>query len=301
MAAFFQRLRRGERVDASKLQTFLDDHPQDLTDWTADRAEDPGENRVDRADGQPQSPQVSTEDFHGIKTRIMQLPGELPVAHMAEPAVRRAPTVPMVMDEAANRGTQNIRVERPSSNLQDYWLHGGLWVQVSYPENWLAYPSGDDLGITLIPPGGLVETRGFSRLIYGAVFRRYSPVGDNSLWTGLQQRSFRYIGGRGELVEATNDLLDSALQNNPHLEFSRGSDRRGLIDGRQVITLTLAGRSPATGRGERAQLYTREFEDGDIIYAIFVAPDDEYDDFRPVFDRMLRGLKINDRELRRGN
>jgi hypothetical protein len=126
-------------------------------------------------------------------------------------------------------------------------------------------------------------------------------VGDNSLWTGLQQRSFRYIGGRGELVEATNDLLDSALQNNPHLEFSRGSDRRGLIDGRQVITLTLAGRSPATGRGERAQLYTREFEDGDIIYAIFVAPDDEYDDFRPVFDRMLRGLKINDRELRRGN
>jgi hypothetical protein len=142
--------------------------------------------------------------------------------------------------------------------------------------------------------------RGSSRLVYGAVVSRYRPIGDNSLWTGLQQRSFRYIGGRGELVEATNDLLDSALQNNPYLDFARGSDRRGSIDGAQVITMTLVGRSPVTGRGERAQLYTREVEDGGIVYAIFVAPDDEYDNFRPVFDRMLRSMKINDKDLRRG-
>jgi hypothetical protein len=215
---------------------------------------------------------------------------------MTPPGARRAVTV---IEESSNRAPQNISVERPSSHLQDYWLQGGLWVQVSYPENWMACPSGDELGVTFIPPGGLIETRAGGRLVYGAIFRRYRPIGDNSLWTGLPQRSFRYIGGRGELVEATNDLLDSALQNNPHLEFSRGSDRRGMIDGRQVITMTLAGRSPSTGRGERAQLYTREFEDGDIVYAIFVAPDDEYDNFRPVFDRMLRGLRINDRELRR--
>jgi hypothetical protein len=264
-------------------------------DWQADQAETPGEDSAGRSHGRPQSPPVSTSDFHRIQTHI----AKLPVPHMEAPAIRSVPTAPAMMP--AMMGPSNRRVESPSSNLQDYWLHGGLRIQVSYPENWMAYPSGDDLGVTLIPPGGLAETRGFSRLIYGAVFRRYRPIGDNSLWTGLQPRSFRYIGGRGELVEATNDLLDSALQNNPHLEFSRGSDRRGLIDGRQAITLTLAGRSPATGRAERAQLYIREFEDGDIAYAIFIAPGDEYDDFRPVFDRMLRGLKINDKELRRGN
>jgi beta-barrel assembly-enhancing protease len=305
MAAYFQGVRRGERVDASKMQTFLDDHPQDWAGLDEDLAPKNSvggqpENRAGRVSGRPQSPQVSTGDFRRIQTRVR----EMPVAQMAASAIRRvtiAPTLPTRMDEASSRTSQNIKVERPSSNLQDYWLHGGLRVQVSYPDNWQACPSGDDLGVTFIPPGGLAEMRGFSRLVYGAVFRRYRPIGDNSLWTGLQQRSFRYIGGRGELVEATNDLLDSALQNNPHLEFSRGSDRRGLIDGRQVITFTLAGRSPATGRGERAQLYTREFEDGDIVYAIFVAPDNEYDDYRPVFDRMLRGLKINDRELRRGN
>jgi beta-barrel assembly-enhancing protease len=287
MSAFFQGLRGGERVEASKLQTFLDDHP---IDWTADLAED----RVGQASGGPLASDASAGDFHRIRNRVL----ELPVAHMIAPASRRGP---MVIDESSKPAAPNIRVERPSSQLQDYWLHGGLWVQVSYPENWVACPSGDELGVTIIPPGGLVETREFSSLVYGAVFGRYRPIGDNSLWTGLQQRSFRYIGGRGDLVEATNDLLDSALQNNPHLEFSRGSDRRGFIDGRHVITLTLAGRSPATGRSERAQLYIRELEDGDIVYAIFVAPDEEYDDYRAVFDRMLRGLKINDRELRRGN
>ena len=151
---------------------------------------------------------------------------------------------------------------------------------MAYPENWRAFPSGDKLGVTFIPPGGVIEARGQTQLIYGAAINRYRPIGDNSLWTGLRRRSFRYIGGRGELVEATNDLLDSVLQNNPHLDFARGSDRRGSNYRLATITLTLTGRSPLTGRGERVQLYTRELDDGDIVYAIFVAPDDEYGDFR---------------------
>ena len=276
MTAFFRALRRGERVEASKLRTFLDDHPDDQA-----------EEQVVR----PQASRVSSGDFRSFQTRIAELPRPYDVLNIA----RRGPTL---IEEASNQGPQSVKVERPSSHSQNYWHPGAFWFQVSYPDNWLAYPSSDGLGVTFVPPGGVVEAR-TPRLVYGAVINRYRPIGDNSLWTGLQQRSFRYIGGRGALVEATNDLLDSALQNNPHLDFARGSDRRGSIDGTPIIALTLVGRSPATGRGERAQLYARELEDGDIVYAIFVAPDDEYDNFRQVFERMLRGLKINERELRR--
>jgi beta-barrel assembly-enhancing protease len=259
MTAYFRALRCGERVGASKLRTFLDDHP---------------DNRAEEQVERPQASRASAGDFRRIQTRIAELP-------------------------CAYHALTVVKVERPSSHFQNYWRPGAFWFQVSYPENWLAYPSSDGLGVTFIPPGGAVEARGPSRLVYGAVINRYRPIGDNSLWTRLQQRSFRYVGGRGVLVEATNDLLDSALQNNPHLDFVRGSDRRGSIDGAPVIALTLVGRSPVTGRGERAQLYVRELEDGDILYAIFVAPDDEYNIFRPAFERMLRGLKINDKELRR--
>jgi Zn-dependent protease with chaperone function len=276
MTAFFRALRRGERVEASKLRTFLDDHPDD-------RAEE----QVER----PQASRGAAGDFRRVQTHIAELPRAYDVLTIA----RRGPTA---IEEAPNRAPQNVKVERPSSHFQNYWRPGGFWFQVPYPENWLAYPGSEGLGVTFVPPGGFVEAR-TPRLVYGAVVNRYRPIGDNSLWTGIRQRSFRYIGGRGALVEATNDLLDSALQNNPHLDFARGSDRRGSIDGTPIIALTLVGRSPATGRGERAQLYARELEDGDIVYAIFVAPDDEYDNFRPVFERMLRGLKINDKELRR--
>jgi beta-barrel assembly-enhancing protease len=275
MTAFFQALRRGNRVELSKLRTFLDDHP---------------EIQVEQAFRPRRVLQPSASDFHQIQTHIAKLPN----AYDAMPGARRGP---VVVEEAPNWAPKSVKVERPSSRSRDHWLHDIF--QVSYPENWLAYPSGDNLGVTFVPPGGVAEARGQRRLVYGAVISHYRPIGDNSLWTGLQQRSFRYIGGRGELVEATNDLLDSALQNNPRLDFTRGSDRRGSIDGAPAITLTLVGRSPVTGRGERAQLYARELDDGAIVYAIFVAPDDEYDNFRPAFERMLHGLKINDRELRR--
>src|SRR5262249_23027553 len=58
MTAFFQALRRGERVEASKLRTFRDDHPDD---WA--------EEQVER----PQASRISVGDFRRIQTRIAEL------------------------------------------------------------------------------------------------------------------------------------------------------------------------------------------------------------------------------------
>ncbi|HKQ78621.1 MAG TPA: M48 family metalloprotease [Blastocatellia bacterium] len=292
MTNFFQALRRRARGDAPMLRTFLDDHPSDYSVYHP-----AGGTQVEQKDREVtplRGTQRAVGDFQRIQTYIAGLPR----VSNPSPVARRRPTV---MEEAApDRPAINARFERPSSHSRDYWQPGGFWFQVAYPENWRAYPSGDKLGVTFIPPGGVIEARGQTQLIYGAVINRYRPIGDNSLWTGLRRRSFRYIGGRGELVEATNDLLDSVLQNNPHLDFARGSDRRGSKNGLTAITLTLTGRSPSTGRDERVKLYTSELDDGDVVYAIFVAPDDEYGDFRPAFERMLRGLKIDDGALQRG-
>ena len=286
MTNFFQAARRRARGVAPKIQSFLDDHPMAEDQAPEDRIE------REREASRPRQTQRMGVDFHRIQAYLMGLPR---VSNQATVARRTL----AVMEETSYDGPPiNIRVERPSSNLRDYWQPGGFWFLTPYPENWKAFPSGDKLGVTFAPPGGVIETRGQTQLVYGAVINRYRPIGDNSEWTGLRRRSFRYIGGRGELVEATNDLLDSILQNNQHLDFARGSDRRGTKDGLTTITLTLTGRSPLTGRSERVQLYARELDDGDIVYAIFVAPDDEYRDFRSTFDRMLRGLKIDSGALK---
>ncbi len=302
MTNFFRALDRRIRAGAPELQAFIADHP--TTPTTDDRTK-----RMELE----QAPDRSAGDFHKIRDYVARLPRAQNVA----PIARLGPKVTAAVEEESmedavkedaplNRTQnvrQNVRVERPSPQTRNYWEPAGSWFRLAYPENWRAHPSGDRMGVTLIPPGGVVEARGQTHLLYGAVVNRYRPIGDNNLWTGLRRRSFRLIGGRGPLIEATNDLLDSVLQNNPHLDFvrgsARGSDRRGAHNGSPAITLTLTGRAPLTGRRERAQLYACELADGDIVYAIFVAPDEEYDDFRPAFERMLRGLKIDGGSLRR--
>ena len=144
-----------------------------------------------------------------------------------------------------------------------------------------------------------MQINGQAQIVHGAIVNYYRPIGDNSEWTGLARRSFRYIGGRGEVAEAANDILDCLLQNQPHLDYIRGSDRRGWADDWPAITLTLAGRSPVTGRAERIQAYLRASDDDRILYALFVAPDDEFDRYRSTFERMLRSLSIDDDGLHR--
>ena len=300
MTTFFRALRRRARGDASNSRTFPGAHPYPENQAPENQAPENRAEQMGLEAEHPRAPQRGAGDFHKVQTYIAGLPRASNVA----PIARRDPTamaVMAVMEEASvSRPAPKFRVERPSPYSRDYWQPGGFWFRVAYPENWRAYPSSDKLGVTFTAPGGAVEACGQTYLIYGAAINRYRPIGDNSQWTGLQQRSFRFIGGRGELIEATNDLVDSVLQNNPHLDFARGSNRRGSNDGLAAITLTLTGRSPLTGRGERVQLYTREMDGGEVVYAIFVAPDNEYDDFRPAFERMLRGLKIDDGGLQHG-
>jgi hypothetical protein len=161
---------------------------------------------MDRDLAQPQSLKGAAGDFSQIQARIAGLP-------RASDAPRAARRGPAPMEEALiNQAVISVRAERPSSQWRDYWRSGGFSLRMAYPENWRAYPSGDRLGVTFTPSGGVVEARGQTHLVYGAVINHYKPIGDNGQWTGLRQRSFRYIGGRGELIEATNGLIDSVLQ-----------------------------------------------------------------------------------------
>ena len=192
----------------------------------------------------------------------------------------------------------SVRIDKPSTRYRTFSPPGGLY-QIAYPDNWEAHSGSDKFGVLLAPPGAVVHSGGVPQLVYGAIINHYSPIGDNSEYSGRPRRGLRYVGGRGPLVEATNDLLNSLLQNNPYLGFVRASDRRSQVGAPQVITFTLNGRSPVTGRAERVQLYTSLLNDDHIIYALFVAPEEDYDECRHAFNQMLRSLRIDDDELKR--
>jgi len=95
------------------------------------------------------------------------------------------------------------------------------------------------------------------------------------------------------LQRATNELIDSLAQNNPNMRRT-SNQRRVTIDGRSGVQTTLSNVSDATGGEETIQVVTTQTRDGDLFYAIAVAPRDESSDYNPVFQRVLGSIRFND-------
>ena len=47
-----------------------------------------------------------------------------------------------------------------------------------------------------------------------------------------------------------------------------------------------------TGQGEDDQLFTTQMRDGNLFYAIGVAPRDEFSSYQRVFDRIVGSLQL---------
>ena len=72
------------------------------------------------------------------------------------------------------------------------------------------------------------------------------------------------------------------------------SPRTDTIDGASALSLVLAGRSAVTGEEERVTVFTRGLPDDHVIYALFIAPGQDYGQLKGTFARMMGSLRVND-------
>ena len=94
------------------------------------------------------------------------------------------------------------------------------------------------------------------------------------------------------LQRATDELLNSLAQGNNNLRRS-GGYQRTTIDGRNALWSTLSNTNEATGRAESIRLITTQLRNGQLLYMIAVAPQNERN-FEGAFQNMLRSIRIND-------
>ena len=177
---------------------------------------------------------------------------------------------------------------------------------MDYPENWRVYEPANGYGVTIAPDGGYVDAGGEERnLIYGVIVNHYDTFDadtsgrfTHSRGSGSAGNSFVDNNGRIEsrtnLAQATNDIVSQILRTNPNLKFVPNSQRTDTISGASALSLVLSGRSTVTGVEERVTVFTRELTDDDVIYALFIAPGQDYDELRKTFDRMISSLEVND-------
>ena len=193
--------------------------------------------------------------------------------------------------------TPEIKVDGPSSEFDVFAQRDGLF-EIGYPDNWDTYTAEHGYGVIIAPDGGYVDAGGRERdLIAGVIVNHYDPFEDES----SDRSSDRLVEGNSSLIRATNDLLGTILRTNPEMEMVRDSERRNRIDGAPSISLILSGRSPVTRQEERVTLFTREVADDQIIYALFIAAERDYERLNETFNRMISSLTVSTDATRSSN
>lgn len=141
---------------------------------------------------------------------------------------------------------------------------------ISYPDNWKAAENQSSL--TIAPP---------------------AAVGQNAIAYGVVIAS---VKGSGSIDDTNHALVQNLQQNNAGLQIF-DSPRSIQVAGVAGRSTMLAGNSPVQRDGqpksERDWLVTLPRSDGTCLYLIFIAPEDDFDELRPTYQKMLDTLQIN--------
>jgi len=210
-----------------------------------------------------ENPVRDSRNFQQIQAHLKQLPR----APTTEDATRNAGRPTGTSGRAPIPGG---RIEPPASSYRTY--NEGNLFRVSVPANWRELQGGTN-SVTFAPEGAYGTANGQNVFTHGVEF----GVGRNETH---------------DLQGATQELLDSLARGNPNLGRASRFERVNVGDRRGLRTV-LTNRSE-TGGVENIQVVTTQLRDGNLLYAIGVAPQAEFGSYRGVFDRIVGSLDITD-------
>lgn len=276
MVNFFNILANEQNRNPGKVEQFFSSHP-------------PPANRAARINQEAAlltvKPAEPVGGFAQVKSELTRMS---PAASMQQIAQGQSAPAPGERS-GSERSIPEIKVAGPSTEFLVFVQRNDLF-EIGYPDNWLTYEADQGYGVIIAPEGGFVDTGGKERdLISGVIVNHYEPFENDSsdrLGAGL-------VEGNSNLVRATNDLLGTILQTNPDMEMVKDSERRNRIDGAQSLSVVLSGHSPVTQQEERVTLFAREVADGHIIYALFIAAEQDYKRLNETFNRMITSLQVD--------
>jgi Zn-dependent protease with chaperone function len=271
MASMLSMLREKQGRDPGRVAQFFSDHPSPANREARVRQEAQALGAVRT------SPPIG--GLESVQAQLRRMPRAGTMGEIARTGTTSAPT---------SQGT----IERPSTRFRTFRQRSGFF-EIQYPENWRVAEPASGYGVTILPPGGAVRaSNGQDVLVYGVVVNHYDPF-EGSIGDVRGSRTGPATG-QGSLEQATNDLVDQITRSNPHLRFVSGSMRRQTIDQARALSVVLAGTSPVTGADERVTVFTRELPDEHVLYALFVAPAQDYSALSQTFQNMVASLRVND-------
>jgi hypothetical protein len=165
---------------------------------------------------------------------------------------------------------RTVNVEPPSGQYRTY--QPGNFMRISVPANWQQL-GGSGQTVTYAPEG--------------AVFQGES--GGSAFTHGVE------IGiapnGSGNLQRDTEALIQSFAKSNPRLQRAGGYSRV-KIGGRQGLATTLSNVSEVTGARELVSVSTTQLADGNVLFMIGVAPQQDAQTYGQTFSRVRSSIQL---------
>lgn len=157
---------------------------------------------------------------------------------------------------------------RPSGSFK---VANGGFFQMEYPSNWDVMGQSNS-GVTIAPRAGVSE----NAIAYGVVVGGIPAQG-------------------GSLENVTRGLVQSLQQQNPNLQVQGA--RQISVNGAPAMSVGMLSPSPLTASNgqpvaEQDTLVTIQRSDGAVVYAVFVAPQQDMPALNDTYTRMLQSLRV---------
>jgi hypothetical protein len=176
---------------------------------------------------------------------------------IAYPAVEKEP------EEVANDATSSI------------FTHPMDFYRLGYPSGWQVTRTGPN-GAIIAPTDGVQTRRAGDDVTHGVMLDLFDlSVADRAL----------------TLDQATNRLIVYLRQNNQSLRIVPGAQRQTLISDEPGLRTVMIGKSGATNSSEVVWVVTRLYYQS-LFYMVFVAPEDEFPSYEPLFEQMIRSAQL---------
>jgi peptidase M48-like protein len=203
-----------------------------------------------------------TRDFSRVQERLRSMPRAQTMAEIEQNYKRTGGTAAQ-SPTAGGRYSNNVPT--PSTRTRAY--APGNVVRLNVPDNWREFSAS---GLVMYAPEGAYGDTGIT----------------HGVMIGTSQSN-------GQLDQATQDYVNSILQDNNYLRQRTGFSRT-TIGGRQAYTTVLSGRSPITNRTEVVTVYATQLRSGSLLYIDTVTPEQDSYQYNAAFRNLISSVRWND-------
>jgi predicted Zn-dependent protease len=160
-------------------------------------------------------------------------------------------------------------------SISKVFAHPQDYYRLGYPDGWVVTRTGPN-GAIIAPVDGVQISRNGDDVTHGVMFDLFD--------TALRDRSLT-------LEQATNRLIVYLRQRNQSLRVVPGAQTQMLVSDEPGVRTIMIGKDDSSTSSEVVWVVTCPYYQS-LFYMVFVAPEDEFAMYQPVFEQMIRSVRL---------